>query len=115
MIQGLGCNFRSVDIPGLARRDFVEFAGSGHHGDVYGKIRAGKLGLEDLLQTVRTKILRLKAIKLKTILRFEKGTKEGNALDVIPVVMGNENVGLDAVAVLARRKTIAQHADACAA
>src|SRR5580698_8138664 len=52
---------------------------------------------------------------MKAILRFEKWMKKRNALDVIPVVMSDQNMRFDALAILLGGELIAQGAKAGAA
>ena len=47
---------------------------------------------------------------MKTVLRFEKRMEEREALDVIPVIVGDQDVRVDAFVALLCRPAIAEHA-----
>ena len=111
----IGGNLRAVDVPGLAAGDFVKFASRAHHGHIDRKIWAGELGFKNLLQAMWTQIFGLKAVKMKTILGLEKGTEKRNALNVIPVVVRDQDVGFNAEAALIGSEQVAQAANSSAA
>lgn len=114
MMQPAGRNFRSVNFPFIAASHLVEDAGGAHHGGVNGEIRAGELRFENLFQTLGAEVIGLKAVKMKLILSFEKGMEEGDALDVIPVVVGDKDVCFE-TRVVFLGPAIAEHAQASAA
>jgi len=56
------------------------------------------LCLQHLVKAIRPQRLRLEAIEMEAVLRLEEGMEERNALNMIPVVMGNQNMGFDGAA-----------------
>src|SRR6185437_7840858 len=84
MIQPGDGNLRLADFPAVAAGNFAEGARGRHHADVYGEVRAGELGFEDLAKAIGAEGLRLEAAKVEAVLRLEKRMEERNALDVIP-------------------------------
>jgi len=115
MIEPGGADSRAVDFKLVAAGDFAEVARGGHGADVHGKVGAGELSLEDLAEAIGAKGLGLKTIEVEAVLRFKKRVEEGNALDVVPVVVGDEDVGLDAAAAEFFAPVVAEHAQAGAA
>ena len=95
MIEPSGSDTSALDFPFLAAGNFAEIAGRGHHANVDGKIRAGELGFENLAQTIAAKKFGLEAVKVKAVLGLEEGVEKRNALDVIPVIVGDENVSVE--------------------
>src|ERR1700735_385778 len=115
VIQVSGRDLGAVDFPLVAARNLVKFSSSRHHTDFYRKVRASELRFKDLAKTTRPQVFRLKAIEMKAILRLEERVKKWNALDVVPVIMGNENVGFDAMAAVNLRPAVPQHSQPSAA
>src|SRR5271168_5268312 len=76
MIEPGGRNMRSADIPLFATLDFAKEARGGHHANVHRKIGAGKLRFQHLAETVAAQMFGLKAVEMKTILRFKKRMEE---------------------------------------
>src|ERR1700682_5483863 len=60
-------------------------------------------------------MLRLKAIKMEAILRLEEGMKKRDALNVVPVIMRDENMGVNPAVAMELRQAVAQHAQTGAA
>ena len=62
-----------------------------------------------------SEMLRLKAVKMETIVRLEKRLKKWNPLNVIPMVMRYQHVGVDPAIALDLCPAVAEHAQPCAA
>ena len=105
----------AIDDEFIVARNFGELAGSRHGAQVHGKVGVGHLRLKDSLQAVAAEEFRTKAIKVEAILRRVQRGKEGNALDVVPVVVANEDVGLEGERGRRFRPATAEDADASAA
>ena len=74
----------------------------------------GHLRLEDALQAVAAQEFRSKTVKVKSILCRIKRRKERDALNVVPVVMGYEDMRVHGL-VRGRRQTVSEDAQAGAA
>src|SRR5438445_11422486 len=72
-----------------------EIANCRHCLEVHREIGMGHLRFKDALQAVTSDKFRSKTIEVKFILRRIKRGKEGNALNMVPVVMRNEDFGLN--------------------
>src|SRR5579864_6881858 len=92
MIQPRRSDLRSLDFPFLAPLDLAEKAGRGHRVHVHREIGACDLRFQYLSQAIAPQVLRLKAIKVKAIVRFEEWMEKWNALKVVPVIVRYQNV-----------------------
>ena len=71
---------------------FREIACRGHGVKIDREVGMGHLRLEDALQAVAAQEFRSKTVKVKSILCRIKRRKERNALNVVPVVVGDEDM-----------------------
>src|SRR5262249_42913505 len=115
MIQPSRSNLCSANFPFLPGGYFVKRPPGRHRAYVHGKVGARKLRFQHLPKAVRPQIFRLKAVEIKFVRRFEEWPKEGKALDVVPVVVGHEDVRMDAALPMRIRPKIPQHPHARAA
>ena len=60
-------------------------------------------------------MFRLESIEMKTILRLEERMKKRDALNVIPVVMRDQDVSVDAAIAMKLRQAVAKHPEPGAA
>src|ERR1700746_578649 len=109
MVQPPGNNLRSPNFPFLPGGYFVKRPTSCHRAYVHWKIRARQLSFEHFSKAVRAQIFRLKAVEVKFVLRFKKRSEEGKALNVVPVVVGHEDVRMDTALPMRLRPEIPQH------
>jgi hypothetical protein len=115
MIQGAGGDFVFAYEKGVASSDFLEPAFGIHGGHVDRKIGQGHLSFEDLLEAVAAEVFGAETVEVEFVFFDVERGEEGDALDVVPVVVGDEDVGFwDAVAIRGGQ-AVAQHAEAGAA
>ena len=111
MIEPGGANGHSLNLPFFAARDFPKRPHGGHRRNRHRKIWASELRLENLPETVGSERRRLKAIKVKAVLRLEKRMEKRNTLNVIPVKVRHQDVRFHAAGVRLD-DLISQHANA---
>src|SRR5712671_7144217 len=101
-----------TDREGIAAGQFLEFASSAHGREVYREVRHSHLRFKDLFQAVATQKSGAEAVKVELIIFDIQGRKKWNSLNVVPVIMGHENVGLWGVRSARSSSAIAKHAQA---
>ena len=92
-----------------------KFARRRHRGNVHREIRMGHLRFEDLFQAVRPEEPRAKTVKVEAVaLRIER-RKKRNPLDVVPVVVGDEDMRLGGLRSVRSHPAVPEHAQPGAA
>ena len=115
MVQPARGDFVFADGERFTSVHFVEFAFRGHHRHVHRKIRYGHLRFEHLLQAVGSQEFRAEAVKLKFVLLHVERRKKRDSLNMIPVVMGDQDVCSLAFFPAWCGPAVAQHAQPCPA
>lgn len=115
MIQPCGGNFCSVDVPLFAAADFAKLALGGHHADIDGKVRFSELSLKDLSQAIGPEIFRLKAVEVKAVSRLKQRIEKRKPLDMVPMIMSDQDVGVESVPAMVMRPLVTKHPEARAA
>ena len=83
--------------------------------DVHREIGSGHLGLQDAFQAVFAEIFGLKAEEVEMIALGNKGEEKRQALDVVPVIVGHEDDGIERGVAQRLHVAAAQVAKTCAA
>ena len=119
MVQKSRPYVRVVDIPLVSAGHFSKCTRGSHRGDVHREVRFGKLSLEHLAKAISPEILRFETVKVKPVLAFEKWMEKRDTLNVIPMIVRYEDVGIDSAvappfrpAAVDRVQIIAQHPQA---
>jgi len=104
-----------ADLESVAAAQLAELSARAHGREVHGKIGQGHLRFEDLAQGVAAKKLRAEAVKLEFVILDVEGSEEGQTLDVVPVIVGDEDVGFGGPDGIIGAPAVSQHAKASAA
>src|ERR1017187_9468774 len=110
MVQGKRTDRQRSDLDHAALGELVEVAFGGNLAEVDRKIRLRHLAFERFLQRLTGGAGKERDVILRTVERAEKR----NALDVVPVEMCQEDVGLDRLAFCFLQESLTERADAAA-
>src|SRR5579863_3576592 len=93
MIDEARGDFIFADDESVSAADFHEFLLGDHGRHVDRKIGSGHLGFKYLLEAVAAEMLGTKTVEMKCVVFGIQRSEERNALNVIPVIVSDQNVG----------------------
>src|SRR5579872_677606 len=115
MIEPARHDARIANREGIAAGDFAELALRRHGAQIHREVRVSHLRLEDALQAVAAEEIGPEAIEVKGVLRGVKRSKKRDALNMIPMIVGDEDMRADGVLTRRGGPAVAEHAEAGAA
>jgi len=115
VIQPARGNFVFPDAKRVAAVHFLELALGVHCRHVHREIRQRHLRFENLLQAVAAQKFRTETIKVKVIIFGVQRREKWDSLDVVPVIVGHQNMRFRSAFPVGRGPAAAQHAQSGAA
>ncbi len=111
VIQPAGCHSRVVQSEAVATRHFGKLAPRGHRTKIHREVGISHLCLKDALQALGADEFRTKAMEAERIAGRIEGCKERDSLYVVPMVVRDKNIRVNAFSgpFRLRRPAIAQH------
>src|SRR5215470_5795308 len=107
MIEPAGGDFVVANLEGVSAAHFLKLPFGAHCGHVDWEIGDSHLRFEDLLQAIAAQVFGAVAIEMELISFGVQRSEEGNALNVVPVIMGNEDMSFVRMRSVGRSVTVA--------
>src|SRR5579883_833380 len=95
MIEPASGHARFADRETIAPSNIGEFAICGHSMEVDREVGMSHLRFENALEAILPDEFRSETVKMKLVVRRIQGREKGDALNVVPMVVGHEDVGLN--------------------
>jgi hypothetical protein len=108
-------HFVRTDKETVSAVHFTESSFCAHGGEIDRKVGQGHLRFEDLPQRIAAQEFRTETVEMELVLFDIKGSEKGQSLNVVPMIVGNEDMGFGGKDGIPGSRSISQHAQSCPA